>query len=193
MSGQAQKSCSIEPSVQATANLVSLRATSNIEVMLSIFARNDTCSERSEDTNARSWRNSSCKRDASADRKHSGKMPMMRTSNCFTLKLSSEQLRYIKELKETLWELSLAAAKNLLALLQNFCYFEHKEERGIGCGPHELAMIECGWNRISRHALWMMDRIAVQQVALRPNATVFRNLQGCLKQIEDEEIVCQET
>ncbi len=44
------------------------------------------------------------------------------TSNCFTLKLSSVQLRCNKALKETLLALTSAAAKNLLVLLQNQCY-----------------------------------------------------------------------
>jgi len=50
------------------------------------------------------------------------KFAMISTSNCFTFKLSSEQLRCIKELKVTLCELSSAAAKNLLALLQTTDY-----------------------------------------------------------------------
>ncbi len=49
--------------MEEIADLVSLRVTSNIEFILSIFARNDTCSERSEDTKARSWRNASCSFD----------------------------------------------------------------------------------------------------------------------------------
>jgi hypothetical protein len=48
---------------------------------------------------------------------------MLSTSNCFTLKLSSEQQRCIKELNDTLRELSSASDKNLLALLQRFCYY----------------------------------------------------------------------
>jgi hypothetical protein len=48
---------------------------------------------------------------------------MMRTSNCFTLKLSSEQHWCIKELNDTLWELSSASARNLLALLQRLYYY----------------------------------------------------------------------
>ena len=44
-----------------TTDLESFRATSSIEFILSILARNDNRSERREETKSRSWRNSSCK------------------------------------------------------------------------------------------------------------------------------------
>ena len=112
---------------QATANLVNLRATSNIEFMLSILARNDTRSERSEETTARCSRNAAweiCQWCIKHNAEHVS--ILLNTSNCFTFKLSSEQLRCIKELTATLCELSSAAAKNLLALLQNACYQKYK-------------------------------------------------------------------
>ena len=105
-----------------TTDLESFRATSSIEFILSILARNDNRSERREDTKSRSCRNSSCKAYVRT-RVQMHNLKMMRTSNCFTLKLSSEQHRCIKELNDTLWELSSASARNLLALLQRFYYY----------------------------------------------------------------------
>ena len=105
-----------------TTDLESFRATSSIEFILSILARNDNRSERREDTKSRSWRNSSCKAYVRT-RVQMHNLKMMRTSNCFTLKLSSEQHWCIKELNDTLWELSSASARNLLALLQRLYYY----------------------------------------------------------------------